>query len=101
MDEQPNSGEEENASNINNIQAPASSILGSVKREAIQELVPLIESLDVSPERRFEIIMSAVRVDFSEELLKKALEAAKGISDPAEKATALIDVINETNFQAE
>lgn len=103
MDEQQgaNAAGEPDDSINNNAPAPNSANLESIKKEALQELVPLVDSMDVSPERKFEVIMSAVRVDFSEELLRKALEAAKGISDSAEKATALIDIVNEANFQTD
>jgi hypothetical protein len=83
----------------NNFQTDSSDALGSIRNEAIKALSPLIDEIDAPPERKFELMMTAIRVNFDSTTLQKALEAAKKIEDKTARAEALIDVINETNFQ--
>lgn len=70
-----------------------------VKQRALQELVPVIDSLNSEPERKYEILMTAARSASSEELLEKALEVATKIEEPNAKAEALVDILNEASFQ--
>ncbi|MBI2008824.1 hypothetical protein HYS84_00245 [Candidatus Saccharibacteria bacterium] len=70
-----------------------------VKQRALQELVPVIDSLNSEPERKYEILMTAARSASSDELLEKALEVATKIAEPNAKAEALVDILNEASFQ--
>lgn len=70
-----------------------------IKKRALEALLPLVDHLDDSPERKFDIIMTAVRSSGDENFLDKALESALKIEEPAAKADALLDVINEASFQ--
>lgn len=105
MDDQTNIKQDESTSPSGqpdqSISAPSASspTIESVKKEAMEALAPLIDSMDAPPERKFEIVMTAIRTNFDEALLRKALEAAKAIAEPSAKAEALIDVINEANYQ--
>ena len=71
----------------------------SIKKQAIDALVPLLDNLQEAPERKFEMIMTAVRSSDDDNLLRKALDVANLIEDPTAKAEALIDVLNEASFQ--
>ncbi len=85
----------------NTVQQSASSGLTDIRQRALDSLVPLIEQLDQTPERKFELFMTAVRASHSEVVLAKALSAAEQMADPNAKAEALIDLINEANYQLE
>lgn len=105
MDDQTNTDENVNKDSVavqsgqsSNAPAPTSAV-ESIKKEALATLAPLIDEIDAAPERKFEIVMTAIRVNFDENLLRKALEAAKTIEEPSAKAEALIDIVNEANFQ--
>jgi hypothetical protein len=70
-----------------------------VKQRALKALMPLVDQLEESPQRKFEIIMTALRASEERSLLEKALDTAMQIEDPSVKADALLDVINEADYQ--
>ncbi len=73
-----------------------------VKKRALEALIPLLENLDESPDRKFEVLMTAVRsATEDDKILDQALEAALQIEDSSAKAEALLDVINEASFRDE
>jgi len=81
--------------------APASSGntgLDNIKLEALKELRPLVDKLDVSPEERFDTYLLLLRSTDDKDLIAPAHEAAKSISDEARRAQALLDIIKEIDF---
>lgn len=83
--------------------APISSIsdsgdLDSVKQEALLELRPLVDKLNVSPEEKFDTYLLLLRSTDDKALIEPAHEAAKGIVDEARRAQALLDIIKEIDF---
>lgn len=72
--------------------------LASMKREALSELTPLVDRLDLAPEKRYDIIMEIIQASANGDLLKPAYEAARQISDPDLKAKALLEVVNEIDY---
>jgi hypothetical protein len=76
-----------------------SDIIKNVRRQAFEALVPLIDQVDGSPEQKFSMIMNALRVSHDATLLEKAFGAVQQISDSGLRAEALIDIINEANYQ--
>lgn len=82
--------------------APLSSPLGddltSVKQEALNELRPLVDKLDVAPEEKFDTYLLLLRSTDDKELIAPAHEAAKAIADEARRAQALLDIIKEIDF---
>jgi hypothetical protein len=79
----------------------AVSAIDAIRKRAISAFVPLAGELDGDPQQRFELLMSAVRVTHSPAVLAKALDAAEHIEQKNARAEALIDVINEANYQAD
>jgi len=77
---------------------PVDTSLDDVKQAAINELRPLIDKLDVSPEEKFSTYLLLIRSTDDKELVAPAHEAAKGIADEAKKAQALLDIIKEIDF---
>jgi len=72
--------------------------LDSIKLEALNELRPLVDKLDVSAEERFDTYLLLLRSTDDKELIAPAHEAAKNIADEARRAQALLDIIKEIDF---
>ena len=73
----------------------------SLRTKALNELVPLVDQLDASPQRKFEMFITAARISDDQSLLEKAFEAARKIENPSEKADALLDILNEASLTEE
>ena len=79
--------------------APASGgELDGVKQEALNELRPLVDKLDVSPEEKFDTYLLLLRSTDDKALITPAHDAAKNIADEARRAQALLDIIKEIDF---
>lgn len=72
--------------------------LDGVKKDALEQLRPLIEKLDLEPADKFDKYLMMLRASDDPALIKPAFEAAQGISGEKEKAQALLDIINEINY---
>ncbi len=72
--------------------------LDSIKLEALRELRPLVDKLDVPPEERFDTYLLLLRSTDDRDLIAPAHEAAKNIPDEARRAQALLDIIKEIDF---
>lgn len=77
--------------------APAGD-LDSIKQEALGELRPLVDKLDVSPEEKFDTYLLLLRSTDDRALIGPAHEAARLISDEARRAQALLDIIKEIDY---
>lgn len=76
----------------------ANESLDSIKQDAITELRPLIDKLDVSPEEKFDTYLLLLRSTDDQALVGPAHEAARNITDEARRAQALLDIIKEIDF---
>lgn len=72
--------------------------LDSIKQEALGELRPLVDKLDVSTEEKFDTYLLLLRSTDDKELIAPAHAAAKKISDEGRRAQALLDIIKEIDF---
>lgn len=72
--------------------------LASIKQAALQQLSPLINHLDQSPEDKFRTTMMMIQAADDQSLIDTAYQAAQQISDEKAKAQALLDVVNEINY---
>jgi hypothetical protein len=72
--------------------------LVKIKQAALQNLAPLIDKLDQTPEERFKTLMMMIQASDNPQYLDEAYEAARNIKDEKEKAQALLDVVNEINY---
>jgi hypothetical protein len=77
--------------------APAGD-LDAIKQEALGELRPLVDKLDVSPEEKFDTYLLLLRSTDDKALIAPAHEAARGIADEARRAQALLDIIKEIDY---
>ncbi|HEV2403463.1 MAG TPA: hypothetical protein VGS08_04645 [Candidatus Saccharimonadales bacterium] len=69
-----------------------------IKRQALQQLSPLLQHLDQTPEERFRTTMMMIQASDDSSLIKTAYDAAQQITDEKARAQALLDVVNETNY---
>lgn len=72
--------------------------LDDIKRDALFELRPLVEKLDLVPEEKFDIYLLLLRSSDDKTLIAPAHNAAKNIQDEARRAQALLDIIKEIDF---
>ena len=82
-------------------QAPSSSANGSletIKKDALQELRPLIDKVDLPAEEKFDTYLMLLRSTDDASLIAPAHDAALAITDEKRKASALLDVIKEIDY---
>lgn len=72
--------------------------LDNIKKEALGELRPLVDKLNVSPEEKFDTYLLLIRSTDDKTLIAPAHEAAKAIKDEAKRADALLNIIKEIDF---
>jgi hypothetical protein len=75
-----------------------SSDLEGVKKDAIQELRPLIDHIDLPPEEKFDTYLLLIRSTDDATLIAPAHTAAVNITDEKRKAEALLDIIKEIDY---
>lgn len=77
-----------------------SSDLEAIKKEAVTELRPLVDKLNLAPQDRFDTLLLIIRSTDDQSLVPQVHEAAKAIEDDTRRAEALLDVIKEIDFFA-
>lgn len=78
-------------------EAPEDSI-EQIKVSALQQLRPLMQHIELSPEEKFEKYLMMLRASDDVSLIEPTYQAAQQISSEKLKAQALLDVINEINY---
>lgn len=82
-------------------QSPASETsdsLSTIKKEALSDLRPLVDKLDIAPDEKFDTYLLLIRSTDDKSLVAPAYAAAQAIPDEARKAQALLDVIKEIDY---
>ncbi len=69
-----------------------------VKDKALDELYPLIDKLDQTPEEHFRTLMMIIQASDNHALVQQAYQIAQTINDEKARAQALLDIINEINY---
>jgi len=72
--------------------------LESIKKDALSELRPLVDKLNVAPEEKFDTYLLLLRSTDDQALIAPAHEAARNITDEARRAQALLDIIKEIDY---
>lgn len=80
------------------LDAPEGGDLLDLKQQALQQLTPLMDHLEQTPEEEFRTTMMMIQAADNKELIKKAYDAAMNIPDEKARAQALLDVVNEINY---
>lgn len=74
--------------------------LESLKKEALEELRPLADKLELPPKEKFDTMLLIIRSTDDRNLLQPAHEAAKAIEDDVVRAEALLDIVKEVDYFA-
>ncbi len=82
---------------VDNYAAPSSDLEG-IKKDALEELRPLVGKLDLPADEKFDTLLLIIRSTDDKSLLSPAYEAAKSIPDETRRAQALLDVIKEIDY---
>ena len=77
---------------------PAGGDLTNVKSDAINELRPLVDKLNLPAEEKFDTYLLLLRSTDDRSLIEPAHEVAKQITDETRRAQALLDIIKEIDF---
>ena len=72
--------------------------LESIKKDALEQLRPLIDKVELPAEEKFDIYLMLIRSTDDASLIGPANLAAQSISDEKRKAEALLDVIKEIDY---
>lgn len=72
--------------------------LEGIKKDALNELRPLVDKLNVSPEEKFDTYLLLLRSTDDRTLIAPAHTAAQNIPDETKKAQALLDIIKEIDY---
>ena len=72
--------------------------LDSIKKDAITELRPLVDKLDLAPEEKFDTYLLLIRSTDDKGLIAPAHAAAQSITDETRRAQALLDIIKEIDY---
>jgi hypothetical protein len=72
--------------------------LVDIKQQALQQLSPLLNQLDQTPEEKFRTTMMMLQATDDQSLVQSAYAAAQSIPDDKARAQALLDVVNEINY---
>lgn len=76
----------------------AVSSLDQIKKQALEELSPLVGKLDQEPEDKYKTLMMMIQASDNQDLLKDAYETAQKITDEKARAEALLNIVNEINY---
>lgn len=77
---------------------PESSDLDSIKKDALGELRPLIDKVELPAEEKFDTYLMLIRSTDDSSLIGPAHAAAQGIADEKRRAEALLDIIKEIDY---
>ena len=72
--------------------------LDSIKKNALEELRPLVDKLDLPADEKFDTLLLIIRSTDDKTLVSAAHEAARAIEDETKRAQALLDVIKEIDY---
>lgn len=80
------------------IVASSSSDLDGIKLDALKELRPLMDKVDLPAEDKFDTYLMLIRSTDDSTLIAPAHTAAQNISDEKRKAEALLEIIKEIDY---
>jgi hypothetical protein len=98
VDPTPSTLPEPSASPTPSFSTSASSDLDTIKKDALGELRPLIDRVDLPAEEKFDTYLMLIRSTDDSSLIGPAHIAAQGITDEKRRAEALLDIIKEIDY---
>lgn len=94
----PTESSENDSTNSSPATEPTTDNLSTIKQEALNDLRPLVDKLDIAPDEKFDTYLLLIRSTDDKSLIAPAYEAAQAIPDEARKAQALLDIIKEIDY---
>jgi hypothetical protein len=85
-------------SDSNMSEAPVDQDLLTIKKNALQQLNPLVGHLEQTPEEKFKTMLMMIQASDDKSMLGAAYDTAQQITDEKVKAQALLDIVNEINY---
>ena len=76
----------------------SSNNIDAIKKDALIELKPLVDKLELSPEEKFDIYLLLIRSTDDITLIDPAHKTAQAITDESKRAQALLDIIKEIDY---
>lgn len=73
--------------------------LTALRDKVMENVSPLADNENLSPEQRFTLLMSTASYQNDEAMLEKAFEAAQQIEAEDAKTAALLDLLDEVELQ--
>lgn len=87
------------ASSVDDVSMPGmTSDLEAIKKDALIELRPLVDKLELAPDEKFNIYLLLLRSTDDKTLVAPAHKAATDITDDSKRAQALLDIIKEIDY---
>lgn len=83
---------------IQNDNDSAETELESIRKDALNQLSPLLGKLEQSPEEKYRTLMMMIQASDDKSLVRAAYDAANQIEDDSKKAEALLGIVNEINY---
>jgi len=80
------------------VTTPLSGELEGIKKNALEQLRPLIGKVDLPAEEKFDVYLMLIRSTDDASLVGPASDAAKNISDEKRRAEAFLDIIKEIDY---
>ena len=77
---------------------PSSTDLDGIKKDALTELRPLIDKVDLPAEEKFDTYLMLIRSTDDSSLIAPAHVVAQSITDETRRAEALLDIIKEIDY---
>jgi len=72
--------------------------LESIKKDALGQLRPLIDKVELPPEEKFDTYLMLIRSTDDSSLIGPAHQVAQSITDETRRAEALLDIIKEIDY---
>lgn len=69
-----------------------------IKKDALSQLRPLVDKLDLPADEKFDTLLLIIRSTDDKTLVQSAYDAAKNITDESKRAEALLDVVKEIDY---
>ena len=77
---------------------PSSADLDGIKKDALTELRPLIDKVELPAEEKFDTYLMLIRSTDDSSLIAPAHAVAQSITDETRRAEALLDIIKEIDY---
>jgi len=81
------------------LEQPSNDLQG-VKKQALGELKPILDKLNLPPEEKFDIYLLVIRATDDTSLVPPAHEIAIQIQDDTRRAQALYEIVKEVDYLA-